>query len=352
MEIKKVSMKEYSALRVGGEGDLVVVKSEEELKEAVAHAAASGRRIHILGSGTNTYFAEDLSKYLFLKLEILGKEYGASSKEQEGENVTTTNNEKRITNNEVFLTAFAGETFDDIVEFSVEQGLWGIENLSRIPGSVGAAPVQNIGAYGAELKDTLISVRVFDIEENSFKDLLNEECDFAYRDSIFKHHPGKYIIISITLNLTKEFKPVLEYKPLDSLQGKADLTPKDVRDLVITTRRTKLPDWKKFPNTGSFFKNIIITKEEWGALKVTYPDMPVHEVRGGYKVPTAWLIEHVAEAKGLKVGDVGTWPNQPLVIVNYGNATAEEINDFASNIQKKVEEKTGIKLEREVNFVE
>ena len=191
----------------------------------------------------------------------------------------------------------------------------------------------------------------FDIEANLFKDLLNSECDFAYRDSFFKHNPGKYIIISITLNLTKEFKPVLEYKPLDSLQGKAGLTSKDVRDLVIATRLTKLPDWKKFPNTGSFFKNIIITKEEWDTLKMTYPDMPVHEVRGGYKVPTAWLIEHVADAKGLKVGDVGTWPNQPLVIVNYGNADAEEINEFASNIQKKVEEKTGIKLEREVVFV-
>ncbi|HCC06269.1 TPA: UDP-N-acetylenolpyruvoylglucosamine reductase [Candidatus Nomurabacteria bacterium] len=349
MEIRKVSMKEYSALRVGGMGDLVVVKSEEELKDAVEYAAAGGRRIHILGSGTNTYFAEDLSKYLFLKLEIIGyKIQDTGSKKQGG---SDTNNEKRITNNEVFLTTFAGETFDDIVKYSVEQNLWGIENLSHIPGSVGAAPVQNIGAYGVELKDTLVSIRVFDIEANLFKDLLNSECDFAYRDSFFKHNPGKYIIISITLNLTKEFKPVLEYKPLDSLQGKAGLTSKDVRDLVIATRLTKLPDWKKFPNTGSFFKNIIITKEEWDTLKMTYPDMPVHEVRGGYKVPTAWLIEHVADAKGLKVGDVGTWPNQPLVIVNYGNADAEEINEFASNIQKKVEEKTGIKLEREVVFV-
>lgn len=333
MEIKKVSMKEHSSLRVGGEGDLVVVKSEEELKDAVAHAAAGGRRIHILGQGTNTYFAEDLSKYIFIKPEFKGIECNPL-------------NAARYT-----LTALSGESFDDVVNYSVEQGLWGIENLSHIPGSVGAAPVQNIGAYGSELKDTLISVRIFDIEQNLFKDLLNEECNFEYRDSLFKNNPGKYVIISITLNLTKEFKPVLDYKPLDTLKGKDNLTSKDVRDLVIATRLTKLPDWKKFPNTGSFFKNIIITKEEWDALKGTYPNMPVHEVRSGYKVPTAWLVEHIAEAKGLKVGDVGTWPNQPLVIVNYGNVTASEINDFASEIQRKVEERTGIKLEREVNFI-
>ena len=333
MEIKKVSMKEHSSLRVGGEGDLVVVKSEEELKEAVAHAAASGRRVHILGQGTNTYFAEDLSKYLFIKPDFRGIEC----------------NLLQATIYE--LTAASGESFDDVVNFSVENNLWGIENLSRIPGSVGAAPVQNVGAYGSELKDTFISARVFDIEENSFKDLLNEECNFGYRDSLFKNNPGKYVIVSIVLNLSKEFKPVLDYKPLDTLIGKENLTPKDVRDLVIATRLAKLPDWKKFPNTGSFFKNIVITKDALEALKVNYPNIPVNEVTGGYKVPSAWLIEHVAEAKGLKVGDIGTWEKQPLVIVNYGNATAEEINAFASEIQKKVEEKTGIKLEREVNFI-
>ena len=186
---------------------------------------------------------------------------------------------------------------------------------------------------------------------NLFKDLLNDECNFGYRDSFFKHNPGKYVIISITLNLTKEFKPTLGYKPLDTLVGKENLTPKDVRDLVTATRLAKLPDWKKFPNTGSFFKNIVITKEALEGLKVNYPNIPVNEVVGGYKVPSAWLIEHVAEAKGLKVGDIGTWEKQPLVIVNYGNATADEINAFASEIQRKIEEKTGIKLEREVNFI-
>ncbi|MEI6811099.1 MAG: UDP-N-acetylmuramate dehydrogenase [Candidatus Nomurabacteria bacterium] len=337
MEIKKVSMKEYSSIRVGGEGDLVVVKSEEELKEAVTHAAAGGRRVHILGQGTNTYFAEDLSKYLFIKPEFMGKT--ADLRQQKTENTG------------IILTAFAGEIFDDVIEYSVDQGLWGIENLSRIPGSAGAAPVQNVGAYGAELKDTFISARVFDIEENLFKDIFNEECNFGYRDSFFKQNPGKYVIVSITLNLSKEFKPVLSYKPLDILTGKENLTPKDVRELVIATRLAKLPDWKKFPNTGSFFKNIVITKEALEALKVNYPNIPVNEVTGGYKVPSAWLIEHVAEAKGLKVGDIGTWEKQPLVIVNYGNATAEEINAFAFEMQKKVEEKTGIKLEREVVFV-
>lgn len=334
MEIKKVSMKEYSSLRIGGEGDLVVIKSEEELKEGVEYAAAVGRRIHVLGHGTNTYFAEDLSKYLFIKLEFKGIECNP------------------LNAGFYTLTAASGESFDDVVKYSVEQGLWGIENLSHIPGSAGAAPVQNVGAYGVELKDTLVSVRVFDIEENSFKDLLNEECDFGYRDSLFKHKIGKYIIISITLKLSSEPKPVLTYKPLDALLNKQDLSPKVIRDLVILTRTTKLPDWKKFPNTGSFFKNVFITKAEGKALKVIYPDMPLIELPNGYKLPTAWLIEHIAESKGVKIGEVGTWPNQPLVIVNYGNASAVEVNDFASSIQQKIEGKTGIKLEREVNFVE
>ncbi|MCX6756849.1 MAG: UDP-N-acetylmuramate dehydrogenase [Candidatus Nomurabacteria bacterium] len=333
MEIKKISMKEYSSIRVGGEGDLVVVKSEEELKEAVMHAKASGLRVHILGQGTNTYFAEDLSKYLFIKPDFKGIECNL------------------LQATSYLLQAASGESFDDVIQYSVDQGLWGIENLSRIPGSTGAAPVQNVGAYGSELKDTFVSSRVFDIEENLFKDLLNDECNFGYRDSFFKHNPGKYVIISITLNLTKEFKPTLGYKPLDTLVGKENLTPKDVRDLVTATRLAKLPDWKKFPNTGSFFKNIVITKEALEGLKVNYPNIPVNEVVGGYKVPSAWLIEHVAEAKGLKVGDIGTWEKQPLVIVNYGNATADEINAFASEIQRKIEEKTGIKLEREVNFI-
>ena len=334
MEIKKVSMKEYSSIHVGGEGDLVVVKSEEELKEAVMHAKASGLRVHILGQGTNTYFAEDLSKYLFIKPDFRGIEC----------------NLLQATGYQ--LTAASGESFDEVIQYSVDQGLWGIENLSRIPGSAGAAPVQNIGAYGSELKDTFVSARVFDVEQNLFKDIFNDECNFGYRDSFFKHNPGKYVIVSITLNLTKEFKPVLGYKPLDTLVGNENLNPKDVRELVIATRLAKLPDWKKFPNTGSFFKNIVITKDALEALKVNYPNIPTNEVAGGYKVPSAWLIEHVAEAKGLKVGDIGTWEKQPLVIVNYGNATAEEINAFAFEIQKKVEEKTGIKLEREVNFVE
>lgn len=334
MEIKKVLMKDYSSLKIGGEGNLVVVKSKEELLEAVMYAETEGFRVHVLGSGTNTYFAENLSKYLFIKIEILGVSL---------ENVD--DNKTRVVIN-------AGEIFDDIVKLSIENNLCGIENLSFIPGTSGAAPVQNIGAYGVELKDSLFSVRVLELDSKKFLNLSNQDCEFGYRDSIFKKKKGKYIITQIVLELSQEFKPNLSYKPLDSLLGKENISLKDIRDLVIKTRQTKLPDWKIYPNTGSFFKNPFLSKLEGDELRAKYENIPLHEVVEGYKLPAAWLIEHIACAKGMKEGNIGTWPNQPLVIVNYGESSALELNNFASKIQNKIEEKTGIKISKEVNFVE
>lgn len=331
MEIRKVSMKDYSSLRIGGEGDLVVVKTEDELKEAVSFANKEGKKVYILGGGTNTYFAEDLSKYLFIKPEFIGKE---------------------IDESDGMLTAFAGEDWDGVVAFAVEKEFWGIENLSHIPGGTGAGPIQNIGAYGVELKETLVSVRVFDMQTETFLDMSNSECKFGYRDSIFKQEMGRYVIISIKLQLSKEPQPILSYKPLDSLAGKENLTIEDVRDLVIKTRDIKLPDWRVFPNTGSFFKNPIVDKTKVDELKSKYPEVKIFEADGGYKVSAAWLIENVAEAKGKRVGNIGTWPNQPLVLVNYGDATAEELNSFANEIQDNIESKTGVRLDREVNFVQ
>ncbi len=329
MNIQRVSLKDYSSLRIGGEGDLVVVTNEDELKDAVAFAKQKHLRVYILGGGTNTYFADDLSGYLFVKPEFLG-----------------------IHLNGEILTARAGENWDDVVKFTVDNGLWGIENLSHIPGGTGAGPIQNIGAYGVELKDTLVSVRVFDMTNMEFLDLLNTDCEFGYRDSIFKHQPGRYVVISIILKLSNEPQPVLTYKPLDTLIGKENLTIADIRDLVIKTRDIKLPDWKVFPNTGSFFKNPIVEKSKVDELKEKYPEIKIFDFEDNYKVSAAWLIENVAEAKGKREGDVGTWPNQPLVLVNYGNATSSELNAFADAIQNKIESETGVRLDREVNFVQ
>ena len=332
MEIKKVSLKENSSLRIGGEGDLVVARSEGELIEAIMYAQRDMRTVHILGEGSNTYFGNDLSKYFFIKNEIKG----ISFEEKD---------------DEVILKIGAGEKWNDIVSFAVEKNLWGIENLALIPGTAGAAPVQNIGAYGVELKDVLISLSAYDTKTSNSVEINNEACCFGYRDSLFKQVKERYVISSITLRLLKTPKPVLTYKPLDTLAGKENIQVSDVRDLVVATRKAKLPDYKEYPNAGSFFKNPIVTKGEGAALLAQYPELPLITHLDGYKIPAAWLIEHIACMKGQRVGDLAVWPNQPLVIVNYGNATYEDLENFSGLIIEKIKEKTGIILEREVNAV-
>lgn len=326
-------MREYTSLRIGGDAELVVVDTEEHLREVHAYTMSRGLHMHILGEGTNSFFKDTIFQKIIVKMEIKGID-------------------SKMNDETVLLTIGAGEIWDDIVKYSIENKYWGIENLSYIPGTVGAAPVQNIGAYGMELKDTLVSVRVYDTTTSDFKELKNEECHFGYRDSQFKHEKGRYIITSVTLELSKLPRPILSYKPLDTLAEKESVTLEEIRDLVIKTRTSKLPDYNVYPNAGSFFKNSVLTVEEGKRLRTAYPEIPLHVTDGGYKVPTAWLIEHVAEMKGVRVQDVGTWPLQPLVLVNYGSATYEDILAFSSMIVRRIEEKTGIYIEREVNFIE
>ncbi len=332
-DIQKVLMKNYSSLRIGGEADMVIVDSEEKLREAFSYAKARNIKVSVLGEGTNSFFKDVIQNLLFLKMEIKGIDI-------------------KENDNNVLLTVGAGEIWDNIVEYAVNKDWWGVENLSYIPGTVGASPVQNIGAYGSELKDALISLRVYDTTTDDFMELLNEQCNFGYRSSIFKEEKGRYIIVSITIKLSKIPNPILTYKPLDNLLDKENIALKEIRGLVIKTRKEKLPDYNVYPNTGSFFKNPIIDKLKVESLKVLYPNIPLHETENGYKIPAAWLIEHIAKMKGVRVGDVGTWPNQPLVIVNYGNAKYEDLILFSGMIVHKIEQVIGVVLEREVNFVE
>lgn len=333
MEIKTVSLKDYSSLKIGGEGKLVTVMNQKELIEVVLYAKREGLSIHILGGGTNTYFGASLEGALIVEMAMKGISY-----REEGEHV--------------FITAYAGVVWDDLVQFTVEKNLWGIENLSYIPGTVGAAPVQNIGAYGVELKNTFVSLSALDMVTLNIVEMSSSACEFGYRDSLFKHEVGRYCIISVTLKLSKNRTPVLTYKPLDTLATEENLTPGTVRELVVKTRIAKLPDWKEYPNTGSFFKNPVVTEAEAEGFRLRYQDIPLIPHLKGYKIPAAWLIEHIAHMKGVRIGDVGTWPNQPLVLVNYGKATAEELNMFVQNVITTVNKDTGITLEKEVNFVE
>ena len=332
MEIKTVSLNAYSSLRIGGAGKLSEVASVAQLIEVLKYAQANHLRVHIVGAGTNTYFGESLDTLLLIKISHIG----ITCEEKE---------------DSAYLTVQAGEIWDDVVKFSVEKQLWGIENLSYIPGTMGAAPIQNIGAYGTELADVFVSLSALDTRTLSEVEINKSGCNFGYRDSFFKQSPGRYIIHSVRLVLSKVKKPVLTYKPLDTLQNKIDITVEEVRNLVIATRTGKIPSYSDYPNAGSFFKNPIVDNLQAQALLLQYHDIKLIEQEGRYKISAAWLIEHVAHMKGVRVGDIGTWPDQPLVIVNYGKASAAEINRFSEEIVKKIYEKTGITLEREVNYV-
>lgn len=332
MQIIRAQLKEYTSLRIGGEVNMVVVRNEGELEDAVMSAEAFGLRTHILGEGTNTYFGNDLRNFLVIKNEIKGATFF-----EEGDIC--------------FLEIGGGEVWDDIVQMAVEKKLWRIENLSYIPGTVGAAPIQNIGAYGTELQDVLVSVRVYDMNRYCFLELTNEECQFGYRDSIFKHEQGRYIIVSIRIKLTTRSTPVLTYKPLDYLAGRESVSLEEIRNLVVATRKAKLPDWKVNPNAGSFFKNPIIDVAKAEGIRQTYPDIPLIPHGDAFKVPAAWLIEHVACMKGVQTGNIGSWPNQPLVLVNYGQGEASELELFANSIITIIYKKIEMKLEKEVNYI-
>jgi UDP-N-acetylmuramate dehydrogenase len=238
-----------------------------------------------------------------------------------------------------------------LVKFTVDKNLWGLENLSYIPGSVGAAPVQNIGAYGAELQTTFVSCKVFDVIKNKFLILNKKDCKFGNRDSIFKHKKNRYIIWSVKFRLSKIRKPILSYRPLDILDKKT-VSIKEIRDLIIKTRAEKLPDYQIWPNSGSFFKNPIVNARKLKELQKKFPQMVYFVENKKYKIPIAWFIENVIKMKGVVIGNFSTYKNHSLVVVNHnGLGEAKELNKFIKLIEKKIEKKTGLKLEQEVNFI-
>lgn len=247
----------------------------------------------------------------------------------------------------------AGVEWDDLVEWTVERDLWGMENLSLIPGKVGAAPVQNIGAYGAEAKDVIERVHYFDVEERKHHTIGNAECHFAYRDSIFKRElKGKVIITSVEFRLSKHTQPNLAYGDLSKeVEARGGSTLKNIREAVCAIRRSKLPDTNILGNAGSFFKNPIVNKSLSEKLKSKYEDMPIYPLSGEKcKLAAGWLIDK-AGLKGYRRGNVGVHERQALVLVNLGGATGSEVIDFAREVQDTVKEMFGIEIEPEVNIL-
>ncbi|MBQ5648007.1 MAG: UDP-N-acetylmuramate dehydrogenase [Alistipes sp.] len=248
----------------------------------------------------------------------------------------------------------AGVEWDDLVAWSVERELWGIENLSLIPGKAGAAPVQNIGAYGVEAKDAIKSVDMYFVEGNNFITLAAEHCDFGYRESVFKHSlKGRVIITSIEIELSKIANPRLGYGDvIREVEARGGATLANIRDAICSIRRSKLPDTAILGNAGSFFKNPIVESEVAEKLLAEYPEMPHYPAaeEGKVKLAAGWLIDK-AGMKGYKEGNVGVHERQALVLVNLGGATGGEVIAFAHKVVAKVREKFGIEISPEVNVL-
>lgn len=255
---------------------------------------------------------------------------------------------------ELMLEVESGEPWHALVVACMRQGWYGLENLALIPGTVGAAPIQNIGAYGVELAELLDSVYVYDFHQKEYVWLSVEECDFGYRDSLFKRLKDRFFIQRIRLKLhrnTKKFE--CSYKALSEYfkaHPQLQPSPKTIFKAVVEIRSSKLPDPNELGNAGSFFKNPVVDQAQFDALKAEYPDIPSFAATGGIKVPAAWLIEQ-SGLKGAREGDCGTYEKQPLVLVNYGRATGQELWAFAQSVQQKVHQQFGILLQPEVNIL-
>lgn len=327
-----VSLASHTTFQIGGPAEwFVEVTREAELEAAVLWAEERELPITILGGGSNMLVSDTGVPGLTLKLMI-------DTVEQVGDE---------------FIVG-AGKNFDELVAETVAAGYWGLENLSHIPGSVGATPVQNVGAYGVEVKDVISNVRVYDRATKNWQTLDAAACQFGYRDSLFKHEAGKDLIVSkVTFALSQTPKPRLEYRDLASAFAEEEAPSQAaIRNAVIGIRAQKFPDWHQVGTAGSFFKNPIITKAKYEALKATYAELPGYEVEPGkIKVPLAWVLQHVCDLRGRRAGTVGSYEGQALVVVNHGGATAAQVEAFATLVSDTVREKTGIEIEWEVTKV-
>ncbi|WP_206082153.1 UDP-N-acetylmuramate dehydrogenase [Maribellus sediminis] len=291
-------------------------------------------RLIVLGEGSNILFLNDFDG-LVIHPNVPG--------------IKTVDEDR----NNYWVEVGAGEVWDEFVDFAVTYNLGGIENLSLIPGTVGAAPVQNIGAYGQEVCAVVEKVKGYDLEKQQLSEYTIDECRFAYRDSIFKSYlKNKFIITSVVFRLEKFPEFNLKYGQLEEkVKAKGDPTLQSIREAVIEIRSSKLPDVKELGSAGSFFKNPVVDESLAESLKLNYETVPVYAAQGGKaKLAAGWLIEQ-AGWKGVREGVVGVHKDQALVIVNYGGATGKEVWDFSEKIKQSVFEKFGVELEREVNCI-
>ncbi|NRB68590.1 MAG: UDP-N-acetylmuramate dehydrogenase [Vibrio sp.] len=309
---------------------LVEVATVEEIKHTYQKQEWLSLPKLILGKGSNVLFTQP-----YQGVVVINKLFGKSVRE---------------TDTHWHLHIAGGEDWPSLVKWSVEQGYFGLENLALIPGCAGSAPIQNIGAYGVELKDICEYVDVLCLETFNAKRLSAEECQFGYRDSIFKRELfEKVMVVAIGLKLPKQWSANIEYGPLQSLQSET-LTAQQVFERVCQIRMEKLPDPAKLGNAGSFFKNPVISNQQFEMLSQQFSNIAAHPTQGGVKVAAGWLIDQ-CQLKGLQIGGAQVHPKQALVLVNTDNASANDVINLAAKVRQTVLEKYQIALEHEVRFI-
>jgi UDP-N-acetylmuramate dehydrogenase len=335
MILNNISLQKFNTFGLDYKAAVFIsVDSEEEAAQTVKSGKEIRDQVLVLGWGSNILFISDFHGTIIqpamTRIEI-----------EEGHG------------DQIIISAGAGIIWDNLVEWTVNQGFGGLENLSLIPGTVGATPVQNIGAYCIEVKDKIEKVRAVSLADGTIREFNNDECHFGYRDSIFKNDlKGKYLITRVYYRLSKN--PILNtgYGSLhEEVKKLGKLSIRTVREAVINIRKTKLPDPEVIGNAGSFFRNPIVSNTEAASLRKNNPAMPFYpDPSGEIKVAAGWLIEQCGW-KGKRFGDAGVHDKQALVLVNYGKATGKEILDLSEKIKMSVFDKFGIKLEMEVEVI-
>lgn len=329
-------LKKYNTFGIEAKAkQFVSIHSLDELRTVLAHHKMDKK--FILGGGSNMLLTQDIDA-LVIHIDLKGK--------------------KAIKENDdyVWVESQAGENWHEFVLWTIDHDFGGLENMSLIPGNVGTTPVQNIGAYGTEIKDTFVSCEAMNMLTQEMKTFTKEECHFGYRESIFKHEAkDKFVITSVIFKLTKRNHNInTSYGDITAQLAKNNIqipNLKDVSNAVIAIRKSKLPDPKELGNSGSFFKNPIISRVLFEKVQQKFPDVKFFEVSPNeVKVPAGWLIEQ-AGLKGYRKDDAGVHKNQALVLVNYGNATGQDILALSRYVQKTVFDKYGIAIEAEVNVI-
>lgn len=334
-----IALAPYTTFNIGGPARYFVeAHIIDELKESLDFARSNNLATLVLGGGSNVLISDEGFSGLVIKIALQGS---FEMQEQGGE---------------VRVRALAGDSWDALVAFCVERGVWGIENLSGIPGSVGGAVVQNIGAYGAALSQVLVSVQVLDTNNLEIKNLTIEECAFGYRGSIFKKEEGRYIVLSATLKVLPAPQPNLSYKDLVTRFADKAPTLQEIREAVLEIRKAKFPDLTVEGTAGSFFKNPILPKAQAESLQAQYPELPLFTLAEStdIKVPLGWFLDYrhgVLDMRDVRVGGARMYEKQFLVLVAEKHTSAKDVRELASLVQKKIFDELKIKIEPEVKIL-